>query len=40
MADYVGFTLTFSKSISAGKPGEVRSQSDLLREIRELGKSL
>ena len=40
MADYVGFTLAFSKSISAGKPGEVRSQPDLLREIRDLGKSL
>lgn len=40
MADYVGFTLAFSKSISAGKPGEVRSQPDLLREMRELGKSL
>ena len=39
-ADYVGFTLAFSKSISAGKPGEVRSQPDLLREIRDLGKSL
>ena len=40
MADYVGFTLAFSKSISAGKPGEVHSQPDLLREIRDLGKSL
>ena len=40
MADYVGFTLAFSKSISAGNPGEVRSQPDLLREIRDLGKSL
>lgn len=40
MADYVGFTLSFAKSISAGKPGEVRSQPDLLREIRDLGKSL
>ena len=40
MADYVGFTLAVSQSISAGKPGEVRSQPDLLREIRDLGKSL
>lgn len=40
MADYVGFTLGFVKAVSATNAGEVRSREDLMREFRELGRSL
>ena len=40
MAEYVGFTLQFTREISAGAAGEVLGRAELLQEIRDLGKSL
>lgn len=40
MADTVGFTLGFVKPVSATNADEVRSREDLMREFRDLGRSL
>lgn len=40
MAEYVGFTLQFTREVAAGAAGEVLQRPDLLQEIRDLGRSL